>query len=155
MQSSVASFECGLGDGSGGSFAEYGGGWCETWHECDYCPEHDKDDAGPDPSNERIEEGLDDGLTGVRICALVDDIEIPTGNRVDGDHCLRLRAGQIDALFRRDLIELFAVFVDVEQCVLRVVVRICVLRESDAFKGVGADGQCAVQGELALFAAVE
>ena len=78
--SQAASLQSGLG-GSGSRHwdAEGGCGGRDAWNESDERAEDEDGEAGPDPSDERIEKRLDDGLVGVRVGALVDDVEVPLG----------------------------------------------------------------------------
>ena len=121
---------CGEPQGSGGEsgwrrrfLAEAGGARREGGDEGEEGADDDDGDADPDPGDERVEEDLDDGLVGVGVAALEDDVEVAGEGGVERDHGGGGLAGDVEALLGGELGDLLAVAVDVEEGEVGVVVR--------------------------------
>ena len=109
----VASFERRLRRRTVGRWhTQCSGSRAEAGNQCHEGAKDQHHQSSPYPAHQRIEEGFDNRLAGVRVCALSSDhVQIPTRNRVNGNHGLRLLAGQVNALLRAHLEQLFAALV--------------------------------------------
>src|ERR1700722_10800193 len=116
-----------------------------VWHERDDGAEDHDDQADPDPRNQRIHMGFDDGASGGFVLAFINQIEIAHQKkifakaRINSRQGLRLLAGFIEAALRIHCRNLFAASKHVDNGPLIAVIGIVILRERLADQRVGTN----------------
>src|SRR6185437_5975027 len=89
--------------------------------------------ADPDPGDQRMQLGANLRLAGVGIAAVEDDVQVALGCFVQRYHGCRLfmvRAGEVDAPLRRQLLDELVAAIDVQQRVIGIVFRRRVLGDA-------------------------
>src|SRR6185312_2138879 len=101
-------------------------GTLQVWDERDRGSEDHDHYADPDPGDERMQLRANLRLAGVRIAAVEYDVQIAPRCLVQRHHgrgLLMVGAGEVDAALRRKLLDELVAAIDVEQCVVGIVLR--------------------------------